>query len=117
MFADAATADFFHARLDHMIDLRQPLVVLASHMPWQQIEASLAHLLSRKARTRLANTAHIFQMMQFRPFCSALRIVLHPFRAVCAAFAACALISGALIPAPPAIGGAPSTGSIAQTAS
>ena len=54
MFADAATADFFRARLDHMIDLRQPLVVLASRMPWQQIEASLAHLFSRKAHTGLA---------------------------------------------------------------
>ena len=49
MFADAATEDFFRARLDHMIDLRQPLVVLASRMPWQQIEASVAHLFSRKA--------------------------------------------------------------------
>ena len=54
MFADAATADFFRARLDHMIDLRQPLVVLASRLPWQQLEASLSHLLSRKARTGLA---------------------------------------------------------------
>ena len=54
MSADAATADFFRARLDHMIDLRQPLVVLASRMPWQQIEASLAHLFSRKAHTGLA---------------------------------------------------------------
>ena len=54
MFADAATADFFRARLDHMIDLRQPLVVLASRMPWQQIEASLAHLFSRKGHTGLA---------------------------------------------------------------
>ncbi|WP_226462298.1 transposase [Hydrogenophaga taeniospiralis] len=50
MFADAATEDFFRARLDHMIDLRHPLVVLASRMPWQQIEASVAHLFSRKAR-------------------------------------------------------------------
>ena len=49
MFADAATEDFFCARLDHMIDLRHPLVVLASRMPWQQIEASVAHLFSRKA--------------------------------------------------------------------
>ena len=54
MFTDATTEDFFRARLDHMIDLRQPLVVLASRLPWQQIEASLAHLLSRKARTGLA---------------------------------------------------------------
>ena len=51
MFADAATEDFFRARLDHMIDLRHPLVVLASRMPWQQIEASVAHLFSRKARS------------------------------------------------------------------
>ena len=51
MFADAATEDFFRARLDHMIDLRHPLVVLASRMPWQQIEASVAHLFFRKART------------------------------------------------------------------
>ncbi len=50
MFADAAAEDFFRARLDHMIDLRHPLVVLASRMPWQQIEASVAHLFSRKAR-------------------------------------------------------------------
>lgn len=49
MFADAATDDFFRARLDHMIDLRHPLAVLASRMPWQQIEASVAHLFSRKA--------------------------------------------------------------------
>jgi IS5 family transposase len=49
MFADAATDDFFRARLDHMIDLRHSLAVLASHMPWQQIEASVAHLFSRKA--------------------------------------------------------------------
>jgi len=49
MFADAATDDFFRARLDHMIDLRHSLAVLASRMPWQQIEASVAHLFSRKA--------------------------------------------------------------------
>jgi IS5 family transposase len=49
MFADAATDDFFRARLDHMIDLRHSLAVLASRMPWQQIEASVAHLFSRRA--------------------------------------------------------------------
>ena len=32
-----------------MIDLRHSLAVLASRMPWQQIEASVAHLFSRKA--------------------------------------------------------------------
>ena len=51
MFADAATEDFFCARLDHMIDLRHSLAVLASRMPWQQIEASVAHLFSRRAPT------------------------------------------------------------------
>jgi IS5 family transposase len=55
MFADAATEDFFGAHLDHMIDLRYPLpatryplAVLASRMPWQRIEASVAHLFSRQ---------------------------------------------------------------------
>ncbi|WP_221934282.1 hypothetical protein [Tepidimonas fonticaldi] len=37
-----------------MIDLRHPLAVLASRMPWQQIEGSVAHLLSRKARSGIA---------------------------------------------------------------
>ena len=32
--------DFFHSRIYQMIDLRHPLAVLASHMPWQEIEAS-----------------------------------------------------------------------------
>lgn len=54
MFADAATEDFFRARLDHMIDLRHSLAVLASRMPWQQIEASVAHLFSRKAHAGVA---------------------------------------------------------------
>ena len=48
-FADSATADFFRARLDHMIDLRHELAVLTSHMPWQKLEATLAHRLSRQA--------------------------------------------------------------------
>lgn len=54
MFACPATEDFFSARLDHMIDLRHPLAVLASRMPWQQIEASVSHLLSRKGRSGTA---------------------------------------------------------------
>lgn len=53
-YACPATEDFFRARIDHMIDLRHPLAVLASRMPWQQIEASVAHLFSRKARTNKA---------------------------------------------------------------
>jgi IS5 family transposase len=51
VFSDAATDDFFRARLDHMIDLRHSLAVLASRMPWQQIEASMAHQFSRRAHT------------------------------------------------------------------
>jgi len=54
MFADAATEDFLRARLDHMVDLRHSLAVLASRMPWQQIEASVAHLFSRKAHAGVA---------------------------------------------------------------
>lgn len=50
MYACPATDDFFRARLDHMIDLNHPLAVLASRMPWQQIEASVSHLISRKGR-------------------------------------------------------------------
>ncbi len=53
-FACSATEDFFRSRIDHMIDLRHPLAVLASRMPWQQIEASVSHLLSRKGRTGVA---------------------------------------------------------------
>ena len=45
-----ATEDFFRARLDHMIDLRHPLAVLSSRMPWQQIEAAVSHLFSRQSR-------------------------------------------------------------------
>jgi len=47
---DAATEDFFRLRLDHMIDLRHSLAVLSSRMPWQQIEASVSHIFSNKAR-------------------------------------------------------------------
>lgn len=54
MFACSATEDFFAARLDHMINLRHPLVVLASRMPWQQVEASVSHLISRKGRAGTA---------------------------------------------------------------
>ena len=43
MFTCPATDDFFRARIDQMIDLRHPLAVLASRMPWQEIEAGVAH--------------------------------------------------------------------------
>ena len=48
-----ATDDFFRARLDQMIDMSHPLVVLARRMPWAQIEASLARtLLAALARAK-----------------------------------------------------------------
>ncbi len=43
--------DFFRSRLDQMIDLRKPLAVLATHMPWQELEASVAHRFARQVRT------------------------------------------------------------------
>ena len=44
------TEDFFRGRLDQMIDLRHPLAVLSTHMPWQEIEASLAGVIARKVK-------------------------------------------------------------------
>ena len=35
------TEDFFRARLNAMIDLRHPLAVLATRLPWPQLEADL----------------------------------------------------------------------------
>ena len=45
------TDDFFLNRLDQLIDLRHPLAVLANRMPWQEIEASLAHRFARQVRS------------------------------------------------------------------
>ncbi|TSE20708.1 hypothetical protein Tigna_01901 [Tepidimonas ignava] len=54
MSACPATEDFFRLRLDHMIDLRHPLAVLGARMPWQELEARVAHRFSRKARAGVA---------------------------------------------------------------
>lgn len=54
MFACPATDDFFRLRIDHMIDLRHPLAVLAWRMPWQEIEAKVAQVFSRKGRAGVA---------------------------------------------------------------
>src|SRR5690606_30988425 len=54
MFACPATDDFFRDRIDQMIDLRHPLAVLASRMPWQEIEAAVAHRFVRKAHEGVA---------------------------------------------------------------
>lgn len=46
----ADTPDFFRPRLVEMIDLRHPLAVLASRLPWAQIEAALAPRFARRER-------------------------------------------------------------------
>ncbi len=45
------TDDFFRNRSDQLINLRHPLAVLANRMPWQEIEASLAHRFARQVRS------------------------------------------------------------------
>jgi transposase, IS5 family len=56
-----ATDDFFRARLDSMIDMRHPLAVLATRMPWTEIEAALAPLLAHKDRSgRIIEDADLF---------------------------------------------------------
>ncbi len=42
-----SSTDFFRARLDEMIDMRQPLAVLAQRLPWQALEAALSHKWAR----------------------------------------------------------------------
>ena len=44
------TADFFRARLDEMVDIKHPLVVLSKRLPWGAIEQALAPHFIRKAR-------------------------------------------------------------------
>ena len=44
------SVDFFRARLDAMIDLRHPLAVLATRLPWPQLEADLAPIWRRESR-------------------------------------------------------------------
>ena len=44
------TADFFRTRIDAMINLNDPLAVLATRLPWAQIEASLAVKFERPDR-------------------------------------------------------------------
>ena len=56
-----ATDDFFRARLETMIDLRHPLAVLATRMPWAQIEVALAPALAHKDRSgRVLEDADMF---------------------------------------------------------
>ena len=44
------TPDFFRSRIDAMINLRDPLAVLATRLPWAQIEALLAPMFERSHR-------------------------------------------------------------------
>lgn len=44
------TPDFFRSRLDQMIDLKHPLAVLASRLPWAAIEAAVAPKLVHQAK-------------------------------------------------------------------
>lgn len=44
------TEDFFRNRLDAMIELRHPLAVLATRLPWDRIEAAVTPLLAHKPR-------------------------------------------------------------------
>jgi IS5 family transposase len=56
-----ATDDFFRARLDQMIDLGHPLAVLATRMPWAEIEAALAPSFAHKDRAgREVEDANLF---------------------------------------------------------
>jgi IS5 family transposase len=42
--------DFFRNRIDAMINLNDPLAVLASRLPWKQIEAAVAHKFEHQNR-------------------------------------------------------------------
>ncbi len=42
--------DFFRSRIDAMINLNDPLAVLASRMPWGQIEAAIAQKFEHQNR-------------------------------------------------------------------
>jgi IS5 family transposase len=45
-----STPDFFRSRLDAMIDMRHPLVVLTGRLPWSRIDAALAAKFERQDR-------------------------------------------------------------------
>ena len=51
-----ATDDFVRARLDSMIDLRHPLVVLGTKLPWEAIEAALAPKFAHADRSPKSQT-------------------------------------------------------------
>ena len=49
------TSDFFRSRIDAMINLSDPLAVLATRLPWDQIEAALALMFAHKDRAGQTN--------------------------------------------------------------
>src|SRR5258708_19239710 len=56
-----SSTHFFRSRLDAMIDLRHPLAVLATRIPWVSIEAALAPVFERRAREgRLSEDVDLF---------------------------------------------------------
>ena len=67
MFACPATDDFSRSRIDHMIDLRHSLAVLASRMPWQEREARVAQVFSRKGRAGVATQAFVKEGNDLNP--------------------------------------------------
>ncbi|MCZ2152553.1 MAG: IS5 family transposase [Bryobacterales bacterium] len=59
------TDDLFRSRLDQMIDLRHPLAVLATRMPWDWLEAELAPVFARKPRDgRIVETVDLLGPVQ-----------------------------------------------------
>ena len=53
-----STPDFFRSRIDAMINLRDPLAVLATRLPWAQLEAAVATKLARPARAGTVVDGH-----------------------------------------------------------
>ena len=49
------TSDFFRSRIDAMINLSDPLAVLATRFPWDQVEAALAPMFAHKDRAGQTN--------------------------------------------------------------
>ena len=57
-----STPDFLRCRLDTMIDLRHPLAVLATRMPWASIEATPTPMFERRAREgRITDGVDLFR--------------------------------------------------------
>jgi transposase, IS5 family len=50
------TSDFFRSRIDAMINLSDPLAVLATRLPWDRIEAALMPIFARQDRAGLASS-------------------------------------------------------------